>query len=161
MRVAVGHDQLGNPNNDGAFVEIGWIKAPGVYGNGRFVYAAWQPTVGSYDNKIILKLATGDWSAHDYRVAVKNDNQTQWSFMFDGTVKHTIAPGFSRGSEVGCGGEADNSQNAIGAAACWNVRYKNNNLTSWVWLPSHLKRVSSGYQVYDYSTYSWQSSGNN
>jgi hypothetical protein len=26
MRVAVGHDQLGNPNNDGAFVEINVIK---------------------------------------------------------------------------------------------------------------------------------------
>lgn len=158
MRVAVAHKTLSDPNPDYAFVETGWVKYAGS--SSRCAYASWRTTSGidGYQSHTCLPAT---YEARDYRVAVKNDNQTQWSFMFDGAVFRTVAPGFTRGAEVGCGGEASSSQNAIGVSSCYNVKYKNNALTSWVQLPSHLKRVTSGYNVFNYNNYSWQSYGNN
>lgn len=163
MRAAVSHKAFSDPNPDFAFIEIGCAKAPGKYGTqSRYVYGSWVTTGGVYGDYTFLQLNDGDYVAHDYRVAIKNDNPNYWSFIFNGvTQSFAINPGFTRGAEVGCGGEASSSQNAIGVAACWNVRYKNNNLTSWVYLPSHQYRISSGYRVADFSAYSWQSSGNN
>ncbi len=163
MRVVVSHKALSDPTPDGAFIEIGCAKAPGNYGTqSRYMYGSWVTTGGVYDDYTFFRLSDGDYAAHDYRVAIKNDNPNYWSFIFDGATQPlAINPGFTRGAEVGCGGEASSSQNAIGVAACLNVRYKNNNLTSWVYLPSHLHRISPGYSVYDISAYSWQSYGNN
>jgi hypothetical protein len=154
MRVAVKHTPLSDPI-DVSFAETGWTKLAG-----DCVYASWRD-INYVEGFYITTTCLTDVVAHDYRVAVKNDNQTQWSFIFDGVVFKTAFLGFTRAAEVGCGGEASSSQNAIGVAGCLNVRYKNNNLTSWVYLPSHLKRVSSGYRVIDINSYSWQSSGNN
>ncbi|WP_374687187.1 hypothetical protein, partial [Promineifilum sp.] len=142
MRVAVAHKTLSDPNPDYAFVETGWVK----YGSSssRCVYASWRTTGGLDGYYQYTCLPNGTTGARDYRVAVKNDNQTQWSFIFDGVVFRTTAPGFTRGAEVGCGGEASSSANAIGVSSCYSVKYKNNALTSWVQLPSHLKRVTAG-----------------
>lgn len=160
MRVAITPNTIRNPG-DGSFAEIGWAKDPTRLGTSRCVYAGWQTTRGTYDSKIFTDTCLTDFATHDYRVAVKNNNPTQWSFIFDGVVKHALDTGFSRGQEVGCGGEAYSPQNAIGIAACWNVRYKSNDLTTWIPIPSHQYRISSGYWVHDLSANSWQVGGNN
>ncbi len=107
-------------------------------------------------------MAPESYTANDYRVAIKNDNPTKWSFIFNGVIwPETVDVGFVRAASTVCGGEASSSQNAIGPAACWNVRYKNNNLTSWVAIPSYQTRVSAGYTVAPLNANSWQSYGNN
>lgn len=158
MRVAVAHKTLSDPNPDYAFVEIGWWLPSGS--SVRRVYASWR-TISGVDGFYEHTGLTSSVAALDYRIAVKNNNPSQWSAIWEGAVIRTISPGYTRGAEVGCGGEASSSQNAIGVSACWNVKYKNNNLTSWVVLPSHLSRVSPGYVKYAFSSNSWQSYGNN
>ena len=158
MRVAVAHKTLSDPNPDYAFVEIGWWLPSGT--SIREVYVSWRTTSG-IDGFYPHTGLTSSHAALDYRIAVKNDNLTQWSAIWEGYIIKAISSGFLRGAEVGCGGEASSSLNAIGVSACWNVKYKNNNLTSWVTLPYHLSRVSPGYVKAVISPNSWQSYGNN
>jgi hypothetical protein len=161
MRVGVAHKNLLNPTND-AFIETGCTKDIYRFNNeSRYVYGSWLPVGGVYDDRIFYIL-NQNYTANDYRVAIKNDNPNTWSFIFNGVVSpETISIGFTRGASTVCGGEASSSLNAIGPAACWNVRYKNNNLTSWVAIPSYQTRVSPGYTVAPLNATSWQSDGNN
>lgn len=161
MRVGVAHKNLLNPTND-AFIETGCVKDIARFNNEqRYAYGSWLTTSGYYSDRIFYQL-NWTYASNDYRVAIKNDNPSVWSFIFNGVVwPETVSIGFTRGASVACGGEASSSQNAIGPAACWNVRYKNNNLTSWVAIPSYQTRVSTGYTVAPLNANSWQSYGNN
>lgn len=161
LRVGIGRPKVGTGSSGGGFIELGWEINPIAYfSSERFVYATWcNDPCSSVGSQSMFQLTTNDYTHYTYTVQRKNT--TKYLYKFNGTEIGTrTVLNWDKGWSIICGGETDDGLNAIGVADCLDVSYKKAG-GSWTLVPSHAKRVTSGYTVYDYNGNSWQVYGGN
>ena len=162
MRLGVKHTSLADQNSDWG-AELGWVIGAPFQDTRRHVLASWSdwntPAFGGWNE--IGFLEDTDINTYDYRIIEQKANPSIYKWKFNGKIRHTLELTFQKTTTIVCGGNTSSVFNAIGIAACLDVKYSKPDWSAWILLPSHRKRVEPGYRVANINASSWQSSGNN
>jgi hypothetical protein len=140
-----------------ATVECGWIK----YANGN-IYGFTQSKVagGAPTGKLHGQQYPGQ--THTYRIKRKGSGTGRWKYYIDDLSSpiDTRYAGFDVAKEVGCGGEAYSTLNAIGVSGCLDNQYRDLSKV-WHYYMYRYTDVVYPYHIVPIPPYSWQVYGNN